>query len=346
MHVLITGHLGYIGPAMIRALQAASHTVAGLDSGLFDGCQLEAPAVIPSRVCDLRDVSIDDLRGFDAIVHLANLSNDPLGTLDPALTHAINVDATVRLARLAREAGVKRFLNSSSCSVYGAAVEDWVDETTPTRPVTAYGESKVAAEKRLAALANDAFCVVSLRNATAFGYSPNLRTDVVVNDLVASARLRGEVRLNSDGTAWRPLVHIRDISQAFSLALTAPADAINGEVFNVGSTDQNYRIIEVAQTVAALMPDAELIVPPGAGTDRRSYRVRFDRVKRLLPAFSCAYDLKAGVMELIREFERVSLMSTDSSVRLTHLRRLLDAGQLDAALRRRSSPTGWRIERT
>jgi nucleoside-diphosphate-sugar epimerase len=340
MHVLISGHLGYIGPAMVRALQDASHTVAGLDTGLFEGCQLENSLPIPTIARDLRDVTLDDLRGFDAIVHLANLSNDPLGALDPALTHDINVDATVRLAELAREAGVKRFLNSSSCSVYGAAVEEWVDEATPTRPVTAYGESKIAAERGLAALADDSFCVVSMRNATAFGYSPNLRTDLVVNDLVAGAHLRGEIRLNSDGSAWRPLVHIRDISQAFRLALTAPQTAINGEVFNVGSTDQNYRVIEVAQTVAAQMPGAELIVPAGAGADRRSYRVRFDKVKRLLPDFVCQYDLDAGVRELISAYRRVPLTATDGSVRLMHLRRLLDAGELDATLRRRPPAAG------
>jgi nucleoside-diphosphate-sugar epimerase len=336
MHVLVTGHLGYIGPAMIRELQDAAHTVAGLDSGLFEGCQLEASIAVPTIFRDLRDVTVDDLRGFDAVVHLANLSNDPLGKLDPALTHEINVNASVRLARLAREAGVRRFLNSSSCSVYGAAIEEWVDESTPARPVTAYGESKLAAERGLAELADDAFCVVSMRNATAFGYSPNLRTDVVVNDLVASAHLHGEIRLNSDGSAWRPLVHIRDIAQAFRLALTAPTTVINGEVFNVGSTDQNYRIVEVAETVAALMPGAELTVPAGAGADRRSYRVRFDKVTRLLPHFVCQYNLEVGVRELIDAYRRVPVTTTDNSVRLVHLERLLQAGKLDSSLRRQS----------
>lgn len=335
MRVLVTGHLGYIGPIMVEALQAAEHEVVGLDSALFEGCDVEVTPRIPALRRDLREVTAEDLRGFDAVVHLANLSNDPLGTLDPALTHAINVEATVRLAELARAAGVQRFLNSSSCSVYGAAVEEWVDETTPTRPVTAYGESKVAAEHALRDLASQQFCVVSLRNATAFGYSPCLRTDLVVNDLVAGAFLRGEVRLNSDGSAWRPLVHIRDIAQAFALTLAAPAETVNRQVFNVGAEEQNYRVIEVARAVAALVPGSRLIVPEGAGADKRSYRVRFDRVRQLLPGFQCRYDLQAGVRELESAFRRIgfSTAAAERCVRLAHLQGQIEAGALQADLR-------------
>lgn len=333
MRVLVTGNLGYIGPAMVSALFDAGHEVHGLDSGLFiDGRLEDGPAVSTIRR-DIRDVQAADLAGFDAIVHLANLSNDPLGQLDPALTYAVNVDATVRLARLAREAGVRRFLNSSSCSVYGAAEQDWVDETSKPRPVTDYGISKIRAEQQLAELATDAFCVVSFRNATAFGYSPSLRTDLVVNDLVTGALLRGRIRLNSDGSAWRPLVHIRDIAQAFALALAAPAARVNRAIINVGAEEQNYRIIDVARAIAELTPGATLSIAEGAGPDKRSYRVRFERIHELLPAFACAWDLRRGVEDLVANLQRVGLRSTDDCVRLAHLQRLRESGAVDADLR-------------
>ncbi|MGH2354706.1 MAG: NAD-dependent epimerase/dehydratase family protein, partial [Chloroflexota bacterium] len=244
MRVVVTGHLGYIGPVLVSALQDAGHDVAGLDSGLFASCALEPDPPVPTIDRDLRDVSVADLRGFDAVIHLAALSNDPLGFLDPALTREINVDATIRLATLAREAGVQRFLFSSSCSVYGATADTWVDETTPAQPVTPYGVAKAEAEQGLAQLAGPSFCVASLRNATAFGYSPRLRTDLVVNDLVAGAYLHGEISLRSDGSAWRPLVHVQDIARAFTVALSAPAEAINGAVVNVGADRQNYTVRE------------------------------------------------------------------------------------------------------
>ncbi len=333
MRVLLTGHLGYIGPAVITALQAAGHEVVGLDTGLFVECALEAPPPIPPIERDVRDVAPADLRGFEAVVHLAGLSNDPLGSLDPALTRAINYAGTLRLARTAKRAGVRRFAFASSCSVYGAARDPWVDEATPPRPVTAYGETKVAAEQRLAALADDSFCVVSLRNATAFGYSPNLRTDILINDLVSGAYVHGEVRLTSDGSAWRPFVHVRDIAQAFALALAAPAERINGQTFNVGADEQNYTVMEVARTVVSLVPGARLVVAENATADRRSYRVRFQKVRQLLPGFQCRYDLRAGVRELEAAFQRLGLDAPERGIRLRHLRQLLQAGRLDAALR-------------
>jgi nucleoside-diphosphate-sugar epimerase len=333
MRVLVTGNLGYIGPAMVSALLDAGHEVRGLDSGLFVDGRLEEGPVVPTARRDIRDVQATDLAGFDAIVHLANLSNDPLGQLDPALTYAVNVDATVRLARLAREAGVRRFLNSSSCSVYGAAEQDWVDESSEPRPVTDYGISKVQAEQQLAALAGDEFCVVSFRNATAFGYSPSLRTDLVVNDLVTGALLHGQIRLNSDGSAWRPLVHIRDIAQAFTLALAAPAARLNRAIINVGAEAQNYRIIDVARAIAELTPGATLSIAEGAGPDKRSYRVRFARIQTLLPEFACAWDLRRGVEDLVANLQRVRLRSTAGCVRLAHLQRLREAGALDQSLR-------------
>ncbi|HLZ70240.1 MAG TPA: SDR family oxidoreductase [Dehalococcoidia bacterium] len=333
MRVLVTGNLGYIGPAMVSALLAAGHDVRGLDSGLFVEGRLEEGPAAPTLERDLRDVQPGDLAGIEAIVHLANLSNDPLGQLDPKLTHAVNVDATVRLARLAREAGVRRFLNSSSCSVYGAAEEDWVDETSEPRPVTDYGISKIRAEAQLAALANDAFCVASFRNATAFGYSPSLRTDLVVNDLVTGALLNGQIRLNSDGSAWRPLVHIGDIAQAFTLALAAPAARLNRAIVNVGADEQNYQIIDVARAIAELTPGARLSRAEGAGPDKRSYRVRFGRIRELLPGFACAFDLRRGVQDLVANLQRVGFRSADGCVRLAQLQRLRDAGNVDESLR-------------
>lgn len=333
MRVLVTGNLGYIGPAMVSALLDAGHEVRGLDSGLFIDGRLEDGPAVPTVRRDIRDVQAADLSGFDAVVHLANLSNDPLGQLDPALTYAVNVDATVRLARLAREAGVRRFLNSSSCSVYGAAEQDWVDEVSEPRPVTDYGISKIQAEAQLADLAGEAFCVVSFRNATAFGYSPSLRTDLVVNDLVTGALLRGQIRLNSDGSAWRPLVHIRDIARAFTLALAAPAERVNRAIVNVGAEAQNYKIIDVARAIAELTPGATLSIAEGAGSDKRSYRVRFERIHALLPEFACAWDLRRGVEDLIANLQRIGLRSTDGCVRLASLERLRASGVVDRSLR-------------
>ena len=335
MRVLVTGHLGYIGPVVVSALSEAGHEVVGLDSGLFRECALESSAEVPTIARDLRDVTPDDVSGFEAIVHLAGLSNDPLGFLDPALTHEVNGAATVRLARIAREAGVRRFLNSSSCSVYGAPEEPWVDETSALRPVTPYGESKATAEQGLGQLASPSFCVVSFRNATAFGYSPRLRTDLVVNDLASGAYLRGEIRLNSDGSAWRPLVHVRDIARAFVLGLTAPSTSINGAILNVGADAQNYTVIEIARAVSEIVPGARLTIAEGAGKDRRSYRTRFERVRNVLPDFSCAYDLRTGIEDLLANFRRLDLRSTDGLVRLAHLQRLIAGAEVDASLRPR-----------
>lgn len=334
MRVLVTGHEGYIGPVMVAALREAGHEVIGLDAGFFVADQLEASPDVPTIRRDIRDVTEQDLDGIDGVVHLANISNDPLGFLDPSVTFAVNVDATVRLAELARAAGVERFINSSSCSAYGAAVEEWVDETTTPRPVTPYGESKVMAESKLALLADEKFCVVSYRNATAFGYTSNLRTDLVVNDLTAGAYLRGQIRLNSDGSAWRPLVHVRDIAQAFVLALEAPADRVNGEVINVGAETQNYRVLEIANEVATRVPGAELSFAEGAGPDKRSYRVRFDKAARLLPEFRCEWNLRRGIDDLVESFDRVGLRDLEwQGVRLTRLEQLMAAGELDETLR-------------
>jgi nucleoside-diphosphate-sugar epimerase len=336
VRVLVTGHLGYLGPAVVAELQGAGHDVAGLDSGLFEACALE-PGLpdppVPLIRRDVRDAGPRDLHGFDAVVHLAGLSNDPLGQLDPALTAEINAAATIRLATLAREAGVKRFLFSSSCSVYGSAAEEWVDESTPPRPVTAYAAAKAEAERGLNGLAGPSFCVVSLRNATAFGYSPRLRTDLVVNDLVAGALLQGEIRLRSDGSAWRPLVHVRDLAAAFRHVLEAPAEAVAGAVLNVGADDQNYTVREIAGAVAEALPGARLHVPAGASADVRSYRVRFGRLRRAVPDFECRIDLRAGIADLVAQYRRVGLRSTEGCVRLLSLQRGMAAGEVGADLR-------------
>jgi nucleoside-diphosphate-sugar epimerase len=338
MRVLVTGHLGYLGPAVVGTLSAAGHHVTGLDSGLFATCSLEADHAIDWIQKDIRDVTVDDLRGFDAVVHLAALSNDPLGFLNPELTEAVNAVATVRLARLAREAGVRRFLNSSSCSAYGAPAEDWVDETSSPAPVTPYGVSKVAAEAGLSELATDEFCVASLRNATAFGYTSRLRADLVVNDFVTNAYLTGVIKLNSDGSAWRPLAHAYDIASAFALALAAPAQTINGTVFNVGAEEQNYTVREIAQAVAGAIPGATLSIPDGASADRRSYRVRFGRVQQLLPGFRCRFPLDEGIRDLLANLQRVGFRSAAGFSRIEHLQELLDQGQVDDKLRFVATP--------
>ena len=335
MRVLVTGHLGYIGPLVVSSLIENGHEVVGLDSGLFVECAVEPGPVVPTIYGDIREVKPEDLEGFDAIVHLAGLSNDPLGFIDPALTRDVNATATVRLAMMARDVGVRRFLNSSSCSVYGAPTEDWVDETSVLRPVTPYGESKVAAEQGLARLSTRSFCVVSFRNATAFGYSPRLRTDLVVNDLVAGAYLRGEIKLISDGSAWRPIVHVRDIAAAFLLGLVAPEASINGAVLNVGAEAQNYTVMEIARVVAGLIPEATLTAGAGAGKDKRSYRVRCDRIRTVLPGFHCAYDLRAGVEELLANFRRIDFRSAETCIRLRHLEKMLASQEVDASFRRR-----------
>jgi len=333
MRVLVTGHLGYLGPAVVGTLTAAGHQATGLDSGLFASCSLEPEPAIGWIRKDIRDVTVEDLRGYDAVIHLAALSNDPLGFLNPDLTHAVNAAATVRLGRLARDAGVPRFLNSSSCSAYGAPDEPWVDESSSPAPVTPYGVSKVAAEGGLSALATDTFCVASLRNATAFGYTSRLRTDLVVNDFVSSAYLTGVIKLNSDGSAWRPLAHAYDIANAFALALVAPSEAINGTIFNVGAEQQNYRVREIAEAVARAVPGATVSMPDRAPADRRSYRVRFGRVHALLPAFHCRLPLDEGIRDLLGNLQRVGFSSTAGLSRIEHLQGLLRDGQVDDTLR-------------
>lgn len=343
MRVLVTGHLGYIGAILAPLALQAGHTVVGLDSDLYGGCDFGAtPAAVPSRHGDLRDVGAADLAGIDAIIHLAALSNDPLGDLDPALTAAINLDASLRLARLARDAGVRRFVFSSSCSNYGAAGDDLVDEDATLHPLTPYAVSKVRVEEGLAALADRDFSPVFLRNATAYGVSPRLRCDVVLNDLVGWAHVAGRVLVRSDGTPWRPLVHVADIAAACLVALSAPRDVIHAQAFNVGRTDENFRVSAIAEIVRETVPGARVEYAAGAGPDRRSYRVSFEKIRRLLPAFTPRWTVRAGARELAAAYAERGMTQADLEGaryrRVDRIRAQLQTGRLDATLRPRVTP--------
>src|SRR5690348_2318353 len=286
---------------MAPLLTAAGHDVTGLDSGLFAECilgGLDTPDV-PGLAVDLRDVTVDQLAGFDAVVHMAALSNDPLGSLAPEITYDVNHHASTRLARLAKDAGVGRFVYASTCSVYGAqSGDELVDEDAPLKPVTPYAISKVRVEDDLIALADDDFVPVSMRNATAFGFSPRLRADIVLNNLVGHAHLSGEARVLSDGTPWRPLVHARDIAAAFVAALAAPKEAVHAKAFNVGMEQNNLTVAEIAGEVVAAVPGSTLVITGEAGADPRSYRVDFSRIRAALPEFRPEWTIKAGAVEL------------------------------------------------
>lgn len=341
MRVLVTGHNGYIGSVMVRVLAQAGHEVVGLDSDLFADCvHGPTPELVPAVRLDLRDVKPEHLEGIDAVVHLAALSNDPLGDLEPQHTYDINHTASVRLAETSKAAGVRRFLYSSSCSIYGASdSQSLLDETAPLHPVTPYAESKVAVEGDLEALADDSFSPVSLRNATAYGWSPRLRCDIVLNDLVANAFLTGEVTVRSDGTPWRPIVHIADISAAFAAALEAPVDAIHGEAINVGSAADNHQVRDIAEIVAEVVPDSEVSITGETGADPRSYRVDFTKLAERLPAFQPAWDARRGAKELYEAFQRYGLDDDAYRRRFKRLPILLglrESGQVDSTLRPRA----------
>ncbi|TNC28609.1 NAD-dependent epimerase/dehydratase family protein [Amycolatopsis alkalitolerans] len=336
MRVLLTGHKGYLGTVMAPVLAGAGHEVIGLDSGLFADCLLgPRPETPPGHEIDLRDITLEHVAGADAVIHLAALSNDPLGGLAPELTYDINHRAAVRLARLARDAGVKRFLYASTCSVYGASGGDeLVGEDAPLRPVTPYAESKVRVEEDVHRLADDDFTPVYLRNATAFGYSPRLRADIVLNNLVGHAVLSGEVRVLSDGTPWRPLVHARDIANAFAAALVAPREAVHDRAFNIGTERNNVTVAEIAGEVAEAVPGSRLVITGEAGADPRSYRVDFSRFRKAVPEFGCEWTVKAGALELVAAYQKFGLTRRDFDERFTRLAWLKNGAGVDDTLRR------------
>ena len=323
---------------MAPALAAAGHDVEGLDTGLFAESVLgPRPQDPPGLVRDLRDVTVDDLSGFDAVIHLAALSNDPLGSLVPELTYDINHHASSRLARLARDAGVGRFLYASTCSVYGASgTADALTEEAPMRPVTPYAESKVRVEDDLVALADDDFTPVMLRNATAFGFSPRLRCDIVLNNLVAHAVLDNRILVMSDGTPWRPLVHAADIASAFSEALVAPRDVVHAQAFNVGSDANNVQVRQIAEAVAEAVPGAELQITGETGGDPRSYRVDFAKIGLALPGWQARWSIADGAAELVAAYRDHAMTHeafAERFIRLAWLQQRQSRGELDAEMR-------------
>ncbi len=325
--VLVTGDQGFLGTVIAPDLIAAGYDVVGLDVGWFADCTLESVhETWPRWSCDLAAATREMFQGVDAVVHLAALSNDPLGDLQPGVTDEINHLATVRIAELARQAGVKRFVFSSSCSTYGQAGDEFLDENADFRPVTAYGSSKVDAERGLAELATDHFSPVYLRNATAYGFSPRLRLDLVVNDFVASALCEGRLVIKSDGTPWRPLVHVMDIGRAVRCALGAPSDAIHNRAFNIGQTVENFRVSQIAETVARAIPGTAIEYASGGSPDARCYRVNCDRAHRELPGFACDWTLERGVQDLVAQLQRVGFgrehIASRRFIRLARLKEL------------------------
>jgi nucleoside-diphosphate-sugar epimerase len=343
MRILLTGSRGYIGTVMAPFLLDAGHEVVGIDTDLYRrstfGPWRESIRTLRK---DVREIQVADLRGFDAVIHLAALSNDPLGDLNPQLTYEINHLASVRLAEQAKAAGVRRFAFASSCSNYGAAGDAPVDEEAELKPVTAYGESKVRVERDVSRLADDSFSPTFLRCATAYGVSPRLRFDIVLNNLVAWAFTSGKVFLKSDGTPWRPIVHIEDISRAFLAVLSAPREVVHAQAFNVGRNDQNYRIREIAQIVKETVPGCEIAFADGAGPDKRNYRADFSKIGRLLPAFQPKWDARKGARQLYETYQALGLKLEDFEGpryrRIDQLKQLMGMGNLGPDLRWLSEP--------
>lgn len=338
MRVLVTGHLGYIGGILVPMLQGYGHVVIGSDVDYFRGCDYQqVDDLCPNLGLDVRDIQPHDLGEFDAVIHLAGLSNDPLGSFKPAVTMDINERASVRLAQAASKVGVKRFLFASSCSNYGASDGGLLTEEAPFNPQTAYGRSKVAAELAIQKLASSTFEPCSLRAGTVYGVAPKLRFDLVVNNLSAYAVATRTLVLKSDGQAWRPLVHVSDVARAYLAALEAPSKAVTGESFNVGRTDQNYQIADVAERVCNAIPGCQIRQLPGASADSRDYRVNCDKIVQRLPSFQPEWHLERGIAELVQTFmaNSISVMDFEGTRfnRLAHLKMLISKGHVDSLLK-------------
>lgn len=340
MRVLLTGHHGYVGSVMTPMLIAAGHEVVGLDTFLYEGSTFgdedKTPGLSEIRK-DVRDIDAKDLEGIEAVIHLAALSNDPLSDINPELTYEINHKASVQLAKLAKANGIQRYIFASSCSNYGAAGSDFMVETSEVNPITAYGKSKVYVEQDVSQLADDDFSPTFMRSATAYGLSSRLRFDIVVNNLTAWAFTTGKVLLKSDGTPWRPLVHVEDMSRAFIAVLQAPRELIHNETFNVGQTKENYRIRELAEIVAQVVPNSRVDFAPGASSDQRDYRVNCDKIANTLTEFKPQWDVPKGAQQLYEAFKRIEIDVNDFEGpryrRISRLKRLMETGKLSENLR-------------